>query len=61
MSKFIPETPGGSILAHLVSKTEDEAWNKLMAEAAHLPLKDKNDFIRRGYRVVDWDEAYEKK
>ena len=61
MSKFIPETPGGSVLAHLVSKTEDEAWKKLMEEAAHMPYPDKQAFIKRGYRVVDWDEAYEKK
>jgi len=54
-SKYIPETPGGTILFHLTSDTEDEAWRKLMVDAAHMPYVTREDFIERGYRV----EGYE--
>lgn len=49
---YIPVTPGGSVLAHLESKTEQEAWSKLMADAAHMPYETKKDFEDRGYEVL---------
>lgn len=53
---YIPETPGGTVLTWLESDTEDEAWKKLMEDAAHMPYKTKQDFINRGYTVHKWEE-----
>lgn len=35
----------------LRSRTEDEAWSKLLKDAAHMPYKTKENFIKRGYTV----------
>ena len=56
MKTFIPETPGGSFLADLESSTEEEAWEKLMNAASHMPYEDQQAFIRRGYTIVEIDE-----
>jgi hypothetical protein len=53
---FIPETPGGTVLVHLKSKTEEGAWAKLLKDAAHMPYKTKENFIKRGYKVNNWKE-----
>ena len=49
---FIPVTPAGTPCTWLVSSTEDEAWAKLLEDAAHMPYKTKDNFIRRGYTVA---------
>ena len=57
--KYIPVTPGGTPCMWLESKTEEEAWSKLMVDAAHMPYRNKDDFIGRGYTVeimTDEDE-----
>ena len=48
---YIPVTPGGSVLMHLESATEPEAWDKLLVDASHMPYKTKDNFIKRGYSV----------
>lgn len=53
MSKWIPITPGGTPCTWLESDTEDEAWAKLLVDAAHMPYRDKAGFIERGYTVVE--------
>lgn len=53
---FIPETPAGTPLTHLKSRTEEEAWQKLLKDAAHMPYKTKENFIKRGYRVGQWEQ-----
>ena len=53
---WIPETPGGTMLYELRSKTEDEAWAKLLKDAAHMPYKTKANFIKRGYTVSEFTE-----
>jgi hypothetical protein len=53
---YVPVTPGGTVLMHLESKTEDEAWRKLLKDAAHMPYKTKENFIKRGYAVDELDE-----
>jgi len=50
---YVPFTPSGSMLAHLESKTEEAAWNKLMRDASHMPYKTKENFIKRGYTVEE--------
>ena len=48
---YIPVTPGGTVCIWLESDTEDEAWEKLMKDASHMPYKNKDGFIDRGYSV----------
>lgn len=48
---YVPVTPGGTFLYHLQSSTEDEAWKKLLKDAAHMPYITKENFIKRGYSV----------
>jgi hypothetical protein len=48
---FVPVTPGGTHIFHLESRTADEAWAKLLVEAAHMPYKGKAGFQKRGYTV----------
>ena len=48
---YIPITPGGTILGHLESDTEEEAWKALLNDAAHMPYKTKENFIKRGYEI----------
>ena len=51
MTRYYPVTPGGTVCTWLESSTEDEAWDKLMVDAAHMPYEDKQAFITRGYTV----------
>lgn len=53
---YLPFTPTGTPLTHLKSKTEDEAWKKLLKDAAHMPYKTKENFIKRGYTVEKINE-----
>ena len=50
---YIPVTPGGTVCTDLESDTEDEAWQKLMIAASHMPYKGKQGFIDRGYEVLE--------
>lgn len=49
---FVPVTPGGTFVMHLKRKTEKEAWAALLKDAAHMPYKTKEGFVKRGYEVV---------
>jgi hypothetical protein len=51
---YYPVTPGGTVCDWLESKTEDEAWVKLLKDAAHMPYENKQEFIRRGYEVASF-------
>ena len=51
MTKFVPITPGGTACTWLASDTEEEAWQKLLKDAAHMPYKNKVGFQNRGYTV----------
>ena len=55
---YYPVTPGGSIMVHLESDTEDEAWDKLLAEASHMPYKGREGFEARGYTVEETIDEY---
>jgi hypothetical protein len=52
--KFFPETPAGTVLMELGANTEDKAWSNLLKDAAHMPYKTKDNFIKRGYKVTFW-------
>lgn len=55
--RWIPETPAGTTLMHLASKTEQGAWDKLMRDAAHMPYNGRAEFEARGYKVIQWELA----
>jgi hypothetical protein len=56
MTQYVPVTPAGTICAWLMSETEDEAWKQLMKEAAHMPYRNKQEFIDRGYEVCPCED-----
>lgn len=58
--KFVPVTPGGTVCIWLQSNTEDEAWDALMKDAAHMPYPDKAAFIKRGYTIEQYKQVSEK-
>jgi len=51
-AKYVPCTPAGSVLMHLESDTQEEAWRKLLEDAAHMPYQGIEGFQERGYTVV---------
>ena len=51
--RYIPCTPGDSMLFDLESKTKTEAIKKLMEAASHMPYKTWMDFRRRGYTIEE--------
>jgi hypothetical protein len=48
---YVPVTPGGTYCFWMASKTEDQAWARLLIDAAHMPYKGKAGFQRIGYTV----------
>ena len=50
--RFVPITPGGTILIQLEKETEQEAWDMLLKDAAHMPYKSIKDFKKRGYKII---------
>lgn len=54
MKSYVPITPGGTPCIWLASESEDEAWEKLLIEGAHMPYKTKENFQKRGYVVEEW-------
>ena len=56
MSLYVPVTPAGSLCMWLLSSSIDEAWEKLLEDAKHMPYKDKDAFIARRYNVVEVEE-----
>lgn len=51
MTEFEPVTPAGTPCTWLTSKTEQQAWEKLLKDASHMPYKGVEGFKRRGYTV----------
>lgn len=52
---FVPCTPGGSLCTWLASKTKEEAIQKLLKDAAHMPYKTWENFQKRGYTIEEVD------
>lgn len=57
---YIPVTPGGTPCMWLACETEQDAWDALMEDAAHMPYKNKEGFVARGYTVECWNEKASK-
>ncbi len=53
--RWFPETPGGTVLAHLGANTEEKAWARLMKDARHMPYNGRAEFEARGYKVLQWE------
>lgn len=49
--KYVPVTPAGTVCEWLASNTEEEAWEKLLKDVAHMPYDGKKGFQERGYTV----------
>lgn len=54
---FMPSTPAGTVLSHLKAPTEQQAWENLLKDAAHMPYRGIEGFKRRGYTVSRWVAA----
>jgi hypothetical protein len=51
---YVPHTPAGTACVWLEAKTEEKAWENLLRDAAHMPYKTKENFIKHGYTVEAW-------
>lgn len=49
--RYVPVTPAGTYLFHLMSNDEDKAWERLLKDAAHMPYKGREGFAARGYTI----------
>jgi hypothetical protein len=54
---YVPVTPAGTYLMHLESGTEDEAINKLLNDAKHMPYDGWKGFQDRGYTISKLEEV----
>lgn len=52
---YVPVTSDGSLCTHLEADTEDGAWDNLLEDAAHMPYRDKTEFMARGYTVMEME------
>lgn len=54
---FVPVTPGGTLLTGLAAATEQEAIERVLKDARYMPYKSWENFIKRGYRIVESQEV----
>lgn len=55
--RYIPATPAGTLLFDLEAKTRQEAIDKLLRAAAHMPYGDWPAFQARGYEIEELEDA----
>lgn len=56
MIRFVPQSPGGTLLKKFDSATESEAWGKVI-QSMHLSRhKNKDVLIRGGYDVLRYEK-----
>jgi hypothetical protein len=53
---FIPCTPAGTLVVGLAANTRQEAIDRLLIDAAHMPYDGWPGFKRRGYTIVEVPE-----
>lgn len=51
-STYIPVTPAGTPCDWLEADTEEQAWQNLLRDAAHMPYRGVAGFKQRGYTVA---------
>jgi hypothetical protein len=54
--RFIPCTPGGTMLFHLARATKEAAIKALMENASHMPYGTWENFEQRGYEILDMEK-----
>ena len=57
--KYVPVTPGGTVVMHLEADSEEQAIKNLLRDAAHMPYDGWEGFQQRGYTIetyIDDDE-----
>ena len=54
---WVPRTPAGTVCRWLASKTEAQAWKKLLGDAAHMPYRGIEGLKKRGYTVDFWEDV----
>lgn len=54
---FVPITPAGAPCTWLAASTRMKAWANLIEDAKHMPYKNVEGFMARGYRVERWNSA----
>jgi hypothetical protein len=55
---YVPVTPGGTLCTWLESATPEQAWAKLLRDAAHMPYKTQANFEKRGYCVTEFKPGW---
>lgn len=53
---WVPITPAGTPVVHIAADTEEQAWENLLEDAAHMPYDGKQGFIERGYTVEEFED-----
>jgi hypothetical protein len=53
---FVPVTPGGTPVMGLAARTKDQAINRLLIDASHMPYVTWESFQRRGYTIEEWPD-----
>ncbi len=53
---FIPVTPAGTVIVGLAADTRQEAINRLLHDAAHMPYGAWKNFKKRGYTIKEVPE-----
>jgi hypothetical protein len=51
LTMYVAVTPGGTVCDWLEASTEAQAWENLFIDASHMPYKNKQEFVDRGYVV----------
>jgi hypothetical protein len=52
---YVPVTPAGTPCTWLASKTEKQAIERLLEDAAHMPYTSWEEFQKRGYTIERWN------
>lgn len=55
---YYPVTPAGTLLTDLGATTEEQAWENLLSQAAHMPYKGIDGFKLRGYTIEHYEEDF---
>ena len=50
---YVPVTPAGTHIFHLESATKQEAIDRLLKDAEHMPYKTWENFQKRGYTIAE--------
>ena len=55
--KYVPCTPGGTLCFWLASNTREQAIERLLKDAAHMPYGTWENFQKRGYTIEEMERV----